>query len=123
MTITEERVGKWSKLLKQLKEDDEEEDDGVEEGGDEGDGQDAGGGTTKAEDSRTEFAGHSDGLSGTIDRVSGKCCVLIGQVKINGEKREMLELAAEQFGGKHADEITRICLETMEGHQRAIMGQ
>ena len=44
------------------------------------------------------------------------------QVKINGEKDEMLELAAEQFGGKHADEIHRICLETMEGHQRAIMG-
>merc|ERR1719245_1032187 len=44
------------------------------------------------------------------------------QVKINGENTEMLEKAAEQFGGKHADEITRICLETMEGHQRAIMG-
>jgi len=44
------------------------------------------------------------------------------QVKINGEKSEMLELAAEQFGGKHPDEIQRICLETMEGHQRAIMG-
>jgi len=34
----------------------------------------------------------------------------------------MLEKAAEQFGGKHPDEIQRICLETMEGHQRAIMG-
>merc|ERR1712062_300130 len=44
------------------------------------------------------------------------------QVKINGSKTEMLELAAEQFGGKHPDEIQRICLETMEGHQRAIMG-
>merc|ERR1712117_85431 len=44
------------------------------------------------------------------------------QVKINGEKQEMLELAAEQFGGKHPHEIQRICLETMEGHQRAIMG-
>merc|ERR1719474_2031667 len=44
------------------------------------------------------------------------------QVKINGENTEMLEKAAEQFGGKHSDEITRICLETMEGHQRAIMG-
>lgn len=44
------------------------------------------------------------------------------QVKINGEKQEMLELAAEQFGDKHPQEILRICLETMEGHQRAIMG-
>ena len=45
------------------------------------------------------------------------------QVKINGEKQEMLELAAEQFGGKHPHEIQRICLETVEGHQRAIMGK
>ena len=44
------------------------------------------------------------------------------QVKINGEKREMLELAAEQFGGKHSEDIRNICLETMEGHQRAILG-
>ena len=34
----------------------------------------------------------------------------------------MLEFAAEQFGGKPPHEILRICLETMEGHQRAIMG-
>ena len=34
----------------------------------------------------------------------------------------MLEMAAEQFGGKESHEIQRICLETMEGHQRAIMG-
>ena len=45
------------------------------------------------------------------------------QVKINGDQTEMLELAAEQFGGKSVDEILRICLETMEGHQRAIMGK
>jgi len=44
------------------------------------------------------------------------------QVKINGEQQEMLEMAAEQFGGKESHEIQRICLETMEGHQRAIMG-
>lgn len=31
-------------------------------------------------------------------------------------------MAAEQFGGKESHEIQRICLETMEGHQRAIMG-
>merc|ERR1712215_4886 len=44
------------------------------------------------------------------------------QVKINGSSEEMLSYAAEQFGGKSQDEILQICLETMEGHQRAIMG-
>jgi len=44
------------------------------------------------------------------------------QVKINGSSEEMLGYAAEQFGGKDQDEILQICLETMEGHQRAIMG-
>ena len=29
------------------------------------------------------------------------------QVKINGEHQDMLEKAAEQFGGKHPDEIQR----------------
>jgi len=44
------------------------------------------------------------------------------QVKINGSSEEMLAYAAEQFGGKSQDEILQICLETVEGHQRAIMG-
>merc|ERR1712168_451925 len=44
------------------------------------------------------------------------------QVKINGSSDEMLSYAAEQFGGKSQDEILQICLETVEGHQRAIMG-
>jgi len=44
------------------------------------------------------------------------------QVKINGASEEMLAFAAEQFGGKPVDEVLQICLETMEGHQRAIMG-
>merc|ERR1712127_488951 len=35
---------------------------------------------------------------------------------------EMLESAAEQFGGKNEEEIKEICLATLEGHQRAIMG-
>merc|ERR1719381_433417 len=34
----------------------------------------------------------------------------------------MLESAAEQFGGKDETEIKEICLTTLEGHQRAIMG-
>merc|ERR1712215_439433 len=46
----------------------------------------------------------------------------IAQVKINGSNLEMLSYAAEQFGGKPVNEILQICLETMEGHQRAIMG-
>jgi len=44
------------------------------------------------------------------------------QIKINGSNEEMLASAAEQFGDKPVDEILSICLETMEGHQRAIMG-
>jgi len=44
------------------------------------------------------------------------------QLKVNGASNEMLESAAEQFGGKHENEIMEICLATLEGHQRAIMG-
>merc|ERR1712198_562259 len=44
------------------------------------------------------------------------------QVKINGASEEMLSYAAEQFGGKDVNEIQEVCLSTMEGHQRAIMG-
>jgi len=44
------------------------------------------------------------------------------QVKILGSNEEMLRYAAEQFGGKPTPEVLQICLETMEGHQRAIMG-
>merc|ERR1719415_94817 len=34
----------------------------------------------------------------------------------------MLAYAAEQFGGKDVSDILQVCLSTMEGHQRAIMG-
>ena len=60
------------------------------------------------------------------------------QVKINGSNEEMLAYAAEQFGTKTEKEVSsralgrrrllvfvkvlQICLETMEGHQRAMMG-
>merc|ERR1712064_113750 len=44
------------------------------------------------------------------------------QVKINGSNEKMLEFAAEQFGGKPSQDILKICLETMEGHQSSIMG-
>jgi len=46
----------------------------------------------------------------------------IAQVKINGANEDMIVAACEQFGDKSDEEVTNICLETMEGHQRAIMG-
>merc|ERR1719260_418050 len=44
------------------------------------------------------------------------------QVKINGASEDMIVAACEQFGDKSDEEVLQICLETMEGHQRAIMG-
>lgn len=46
----------------------------------------------------------------------------VAQVKINGSNDEMLRAAAEQFGSKSSEEITFVARETLEGHQRAIMG-
>eukprot|EP00090_Calanus_glacialis_P015377 TRINITY_DN2426_c0_g1_i1.p1 TRINITY_DN2426_c0_g1~~TRINITY_DN2426_c0_g1_i1.p1 ORF type:complete len:431 (+),score=131.01 TRINITY_DN2426_c0_g1_i1:159-1451(+) len=46
----------------------------------------------------------------------------IAQVKIQGQNEEMLLAACEQFLGKPEDEIMQVALETLEGHQRAIMG-
>ncbi|CAL8089306.1 unnamed protein product [Orchesella dallaii] len=47
----------------------------------------------------------------------------IAQVKIQGQNEEMLLNACEQFLGKPSiREIERVALETLEGHQRAIMG-
>lgn len=46
----------------------------------------------------------------------------VAQVKINGSNDEMLRAAAEQFGDKPEDEIAHVAQETLEGHQRAIMG-
>jgi flotillin len=44
------------------------------------------------------------------------------KVKIQGQNEEMLLAACEQFLGKTEDEIQQVALETLEGHQRAIMG-
>lgn len=41
---------------------------------------------------------------------------------MQGQNKEMLLAACEQFLGKTEDEIRHIALETLEGHQRAIMG-
>lgn len=46
----------------------------------------------------------------------------VAQVKINGQNQDMLRAAAEQFGGKEESEIAKVSKETLEGHQRAIMG-
>ena len=43
-------------------------------------------------------------------------------MKIQGQNEEMLLAACEQFLGKTEDEIQQVALETLEGHQRAIMG-
>ena len=45
------------------------------------------------------------------------------QVKVNGSSEDMIRYAAEQFGSKSPEELTEICKLTMEGHQRAIIGQ
>ncbi|GIY62655.1 hypothetical protein CEXT_632271 [Caerostris extrusa] len=46
----------------------------------------------------------------------------IAQVKIQGQNAEMLRAACEQFLGKREAEVMHIARETLEGHQRAIMG-
>ncbi|XP_067830084.1 flotillin-1-like [Heptranchias perlo] len=45
----------------------------------------------------------------------------IAQVKIQGQNKEMLAAACQMFLGKTENEIGQIALETLEGHQRAIM--
>ncbi|KAG2469498.1 FLOT1 protein, partial [Polypterus senegalus] len=45
----------------------------------------------------------------------------IAQVKIQGQNKEMLAAACQMFMGKSEREISQIALETLEGHQRAIM--
>jgi len=46
----------------------------------------------------------------------------IAQVKVQGQNEEMLHAACQQFLGKSEQEIRKVALETLEGHQRAIMG-
>jgi len=47
---------------------------------------------------------------------------ILFQVKIQGQNTEMLQTACQQFLGKTENDIRRIAQETLEGHQRAIMG-
>ncbi|XP_033928339.1 flotillin-1 isoform X1 [Melopsittacus undulatus] len=51
-------------------------------------------------------------------RLNGSCWE---QVKIQGQNKEMLAAACQMFLGKSEAEIAQIALETLEGHQRAIM--
>jgi len=46
----------------------------------------------------------------------------VAQVKVQGSNAEMLAAACEQFLGKSEHEIQDVAKETLEGHQRAIMG-
>lgn len=47
----------------------------------------------------------------------------VAQVKIAGNNKEMLERACQVFLKKNKSQIQDVCKETLEGHQRAIMGQ
>lgn len=49
-------------------------------------------------------------------------CIGVAQVKIESRNDKMLATACMHFLGKEEEEIRNIALETMEGHQRAIMG-
>lgn len=42
-------------------------------------------------------------------------------MKIQGQNKQMLAAACQMFMGKSEAEIARIALETLEGHQRAII--
>lgn len=46
----------------------------------------------------------------------------IAQVKVQGGNDKLLQAACELFLGKSEKDIRRVALETLEGHQRAIMG-
>uniref|UniRef100_A0A8C6UCC8 Flotillin n=1 Tax=Neogobius melanostomus TaxID=47308 RepID=A0A8C6UCC8_9GOBI len=45
----------------------------------------------------------------------------IAQMKIQGQNKQMLAAACQMFLGKSEPEIAQIALETLEGHQRAII--
>ncbi|XP_030921203.1 flotillin-1 [Geospiza fortis] len=53
--------------------------------------------------------------------VAGSVIPAPPQVKIQGQNKEMLAAACQMFLGKSESEIGQIALETLEGHQRAIM--
>lgn len=60
------------------------------------------------------------GNSGKILYIVEVHCLI--QVKIQGSSEEMLNAACEMFLDKTDADIQQVALETLEGHQRAIMG-
>merc|ERR1711892_1288198 len=50
-------------------------------------------------------------------------CIGVAQVKIESRNEKVLSVACTNFLGKSEKNIRQVALETMEGHQRAIMGQ
>lgn len=48
-------------------------------------------------------------------------CDYSEQMKIQGQNKQMLAAACQMFMGKSEHEIAQIALETLEGHQRAII--
>ena len=56
-------------------------------------------------------------MQGVLLSVTG-----IAQVKITSNNEEMLRAAVEQFADKSDTTIREVAMETLEGHQRAIMG-
>ena len=42
-------------------------------------------------------------------------------MKIQGQNKQMLATACQMFMGKSEHEVSQIALETLEGHQRAII--
>lgn len=53
-----------------------------------------------------------------LNKAVGGFCV---QMKIQGQNKQMLAAACQMFMGKSEPEIAQIALETLEGHQRAII--
>ncbi len=45
------------------------------------------------------------------------------QIKIESTNKEMLHTACKQFLGRTQAEIEYVALETLEGHQRGILGE
>ena len=43
-------------------------------------------------------------------------------MKIQGQNEEMLQAACQQFLGKSIAQVQKVAHETLEGHQRSIMG-
>lgn len=59
--------------------------------------------------------------NGKTVKYSQTMIVAFVQMKIQGQNKQMLAAACQMFMGKSEPEIAQIALETLEGHQRAII--